>query len=206
MMQISLEYGRSALIFWNLAQYAAAVRFPCCIFWNFSYAISSVLTFPNACPMLTLNSSHVICSPPWQVTSSSNHCQATPLNRAPAYPVFFSSSSNLFPSVRNLSSQWARNGCSLTCSPSNGSWSLSFGWLLLGWSLASWILRNISVVRRWGPAPPVPVPSLILWVCSGDSGVCGLDRGSGVTGLRALWSLATLASSLRERGSSVFSS
>jgi len=135
-MQRSSEYGRSALIFWNSAQYAVAIRFPCCIFWNFSYTISSVSTSLNACPMLTLNSSHVICSLLWRVTSGSSQCQATSLNRAPAYSVFFASSSNLFPSIRNLSSQWARNGRSLTCSPSNGSGSLSFGWLLLGWSLA----------------------------------------------------------------------
>jgi len=205
-MQTSSEYGRSALIFWNSAQYTAAVQFPCTIFCNFSYAISSVLTSPNACPMLTFNMSYVICSLPWWVTSGSSECQATPLNRALVYPIFFSSSSNLSPSVRNLSSQWARNGCSLTCSPLNGSGSLSFGWLLLGWSLAPRISRNISVVRRWGPAPPVPDPSLILWVCSGDSGLCSLDCGSRVTGLGALWSSGTSASSLRKRGSLVFSS
>ena len=157
-------------------------------------------------PHVDLEFSHVICRPPWQVTSGSSQCQDTPLNRAPAYPVCFSSSSNLFPSIRNMSLQWARNECSLTCSPLNGSGSLSFGWLLLGWSLAPRISRNISVVRRWEPAPPVPIPLLILWVCSGDSGVGGLDRGSGVTGLGALSSSVTSISSLRQRGSSVFSS
>jgi len=52
---------------------------------------------------------------------------------------------------------------------------------------------NISVVNRW-------CPSVILLVSSGDSGVCGLDLCSGVTGLGAHWSSGTSRNSLRLRG------
>ena len=48
----------------------------------------------------------------------------------------------------------------------------------------------------------MPDSSAILLGCSGDSGVYGLDCGSGVTGLEARWSSVTYLNSQRFRGSS----
>ena len=47
----------------------------------------------------------------------------------------------------------------------------------------------------------MPDPSAILLGCSGDSGICGLDCGSSVTGLGARWSSGTSLNSQRLRGS-----
>ena len=97
-------YVRSALIRWNSAQQVAAVRFPCWIFWNFSKAISSASTWPKAFFMLVFSSSYVRLIPPSWFRKVSTQFHATPWSREDAYPVFFSSSSNRFPSVLNFSS------------------------------------------------------------------------------------------------------
>jgi len=150
--------------------------------------------------MLVFSSSHVRLIPPSWFWKVSIQFHATPWSREDAYPVFFSSSSNRFPSVLNFSSHWARNILNFAFSPSNGWESRSFGWLVCdGLSHANRSVCNISVVNRWGL-------SVILLGCSGDSGVCALDLCSGVTGLGARWSSGTSLNSLRLRGSLVFSS
>jgi len=72
-------------------------------------------------------------------------------------------------------------------------------------SCAAKSVCSISIVSKRGPLPSVPDPSDILLGCSGDSGVCGLDCGFGVTGLGARWSWGTSLNSPRLRGSSVSS-
>ena len=75
---------------------------PWWIFWNFSNAISSVSTWPKACFMLVFSSSHVKLIPPSWFRKVSAQVHATPRSKDDAYPVFYSSLSNRFLSVRNF--------------------------------------------------------------------------------------------------------